>query len=68
MVLSLAACGGTSAKTPPAATDASGQTEASGSSTEANNTADGPTYNWSVANDLAAGAPWDLGLVDFASR
>lgn len=56
--VSLAACGGGSSDA------GTGDSSAAPSST-GNPAAEGATYNWTVANVLAADQPWDLGLQEF---
>lgn len=63
LALSLAACGNSNGGTP-----ATGNPSNSGSETPSGSgsgTADGPTYNWTAGNVLAADQPWDIGLKKF---
>lgn len=71
MVLSLVACGAAPTTSSPTTTetpDQSADSGDSGSNAASNDTAEGPTYNWSIANVLASGAPWAVGLDEFAAR
>lgn len=56
LVMSLVACGGSNAKTP----------EASTNNSSSSNESSGKVYEWKAANVLAPGAPWDLGMQEFA--
>ncbi|MEL7650209.1 MAG: TRAP transporter substrate-binding protein [Sedimentibacter sp.] len=59
LVLSLVACGGSSAGN----TQPSSSNETSGGNASAGNET---VYKWKAANVLAPGAPWDLGLLEFS--
>lgn len=77
MVLSLAGCGGSGSSTSSAApaADSSAPAESTPAAESAASTdaadpagvvAEGESYDWSVANVLASGAPWAIGLEKYA--